>query len=208
MKIVIDISAEDFEKVKCGRGAVSMMRKAIIHGTPLPEGAEILTKEAYSDLCTMAADAPNFESNEYIEQRLENYNKLLESGVLDCVKPSVEPERCSDCINREALLRKLQKVSTEAWKMKLKCNAETVWNQCIDYVKDAPSVEPERKRSGWIPVMKELPPEEEMVLVSCRTAKGVNTVNRAYYMNGSWHGSGSMSGVKAWQPMPDAYEGE
>lgn len=38
MKIVIDITAEDFEKVKCGRGAVSMMRKAIIHGTPLPKG--------------------------------------------------------------------------------------------------------------------------------------------------------------------------
>lgn len=38
MKIVIDISAEDFEKVKCGRGAVSMMRKAIIHGIPLPKG--------------------------------------------------------------------------------------------------------------------------------------------------------------------------
>ena len=38
MKIVIDIPEEDFEKVKCGRGAVSMMRKAIIHGTPLPKG--------------------------------------------------------------------------------------------------------------------------------------------------------------------------
>ena len=38
MKIVIDISAEDFEKVKCGRGSVSMMRRAIIHGTPLPKG--------------------------------------------------------------------------------------------------------------------------------------------------------------------------
>ena len=86
MKIVIDISAEDFEKVKCGRGAVSMMRKAIIHGTPLPDGAEILTKEAYSDLCARAADAPNFESKEYIEQRIENYNKLLKSGILDCIK--------------------------------------------------------------------------------------------------------------------------
>lgn len=38
MKIIIEISAEDFENVKCGRGAVSMMRKAIIHGTPLPKG--------------------------------------------------------------------------------------------------------------------------------------------------------------------------
>lgn len=64
--------------------------------------------------------------------------------------PSVEPEKCSDCINREALLRKLKKVSIESWKMKLKCNAETVWNQCIDYVKDAPSVEPERKTGKWV----------------------------------------------------------
>ena len=38
MQIVIDISAEDFEKVKYGRGAVSMMRKAIQRGIPLPKG--------------------------------------------------------------------------------------------------------------------------------------------------------------------------
>ena len=57
-------------------------------------------------------------------------------------------------------------------------------------------------QTRWIPVTERLPENDEMVLVSCRTAKGVNTVNRAYYMNGSWHGSGSMSGVKAWQPMP------
>ena len=48
MKIVIDISAEDFEKVKCGRGAVSMMRKAIIHGTPLPKGhGRLIDADAY-----------------------------------------------------------------------------------------------------------------------------------------------------------------
>lgn len=50
---------------------------------------------------------------------------------------------CGDCISRETLLTKLKNISTESWKMKLKCSAETVWNQCIDYVKDAPSVEPE-----------------------------------------------------------------
>jgi hypothetical protein len=67
---------------------------------------------------------------------------------------------------------------------------------------------PKTERSGWIPVTKQLPPEEEMVLVSCQTAKGVKSVNRAYYMNDSWHGSGSMSGVKAWQPLPEPYDGE
>jgi hypothetical protein len=40
MKIVIDIKAEDFENVKCGRGAVSMMRRAIVHGTLLLEFIE------------------------------------------------------------------------------------------------------------------------------------------------------------------------
>lgn len=67
---------------------------------------------------------------------------------------------------------------------------------------------PKTERSGWIPVSERLPENDEMVLVSCQTAKGVKSVNRAYYMNGSWHGSGSMSGVKAWQPLPDPYDGE
>lgn len=62
------------------------------------------------------------------------------------------------------------------------------------------------QQSGWIPVTERLPENDEMVLVSCQTTKGVKNVNRAYYMNGSWHGSGSMSGVKAWQPLPDPYE--
>lgn len=63
-------------------------------------------------------------------------------------------------------------------------------------------------RMEWIPVSHELPPEGMMVLVSCRTKKGANNVNRAYYMNGDWHGSGSMSGVKAWMYLPKPYEGE
>lgn len=90
MQIVIDIPAEDFEKVKCGRGAVSMMRKAIIHGTPLPEGAEILTKEAYSDLCTMAADVPD-------------------------TNPNLQPicnQLATDCISRQAVLLRLNEFKT------------------------------------------------------------------------------------------------
>jgi len=82
--IKLGIPAEDFEKVKCGRGAVSMMRKAIIHGTPLPDGVEILTKEAYSDLCTRAADVPNTNVGELdnnpidIDKAIEHYEGTLE----------------------------------------------------------------------------------------------------------------------------------
>ena len=36
MQIVIDISEDDYRKVQDGRASVSMMRKAIRNGTPLP----------------------------------------------------------------------------------------------------------------------------------------------------------------------------
>ena len=38
MRIVIDISEDDYRKVQDGRASVSMMRKAIRNGTPLPKG--------------------------------------------------------------------------------------------------------------------------------------------------------------------------
>ena len=58
----------------------------------------------------------------------------------------------------------------------------------------------------WIPVTERLPEDEDQKLVSCRTKKGVASVNRAYYMGGYWHGSGSMAGVEAWMDMPEPYE--
>lgn len=60
----------------------------------------------------------------------------------------------------------------------------------------------------WIPVTERLPETDEMCLVTAKTQKGVRNVNRAYYMNGFWHGSGSMANVTAWMPLPDPYEDE
>lgn len=38
MQIVIDISEDDYRKVQDGRASVSMMRKVIRNGIPLPKG--------------------------------------------------------------------------------------------------------------------------------------------------------------------------
>ena len=38
MQIMINISKDDYRKVQDGRASVSMMRKAIRNGTPLPKG--------------------------------------------------------------------------------------------------------------------------------------------------------------------------
>lgn len=61
---------------------------------------------------------------------------------------------------------------------------------------------------GWIPVEERLPEDERMVLVTCQTKKGIRSTNRAYYDGAFWHGSGSMSSVTAWQPLPDPYKPE
>ena len=59
---------------------------------------------------------------------------------------------------------------------------------------------------GWIPVEESLPEDERMVLVTCQTKKGIRSTNRAYYDGAFWHGSGSMSSVTAWQPLPEPYK--
>lgn len=61
---------------------------------------------------------------------------------------------------------------------------------------------------GWIPVEERLPEDDRMVLVTCQTKKGIRSVNRAYCDGAFWHGSGSMSGVIAWRPLPDPYRPE
>ena len=57
----------------------------------------------------------------------------------------------------------------------------------------------------WVPVFERLPEDDVVKLVTCQPKKGAANVNRAYYSNGKWHGSGSMSGVIAWAEMPAPY---
>lgn len=78
MKIVIDIPDEEYKLDKwlsdSGMGSTAISR--ILDGIPLPEGAEILTAEAYSDLCLRASrsvewhpypkEKPTKESKKYM----------------------------------------------------------------------------------------------------------------------------------------------
>ena len=64
----------------------------------------------------------------------------------------------------------------------------------------------EYKFGAWVPVTEALPDDDDLVLVTCETKSGHRSINRAYYDGQFWHGSGSMSGVTAWMPMPEPYE--
>ena len=54
MQIVIEIAKDQYEIVKQHSGSYDF-GYAIANGTVLPENCEILTKEAYADLCYKAA---------------------------------------------------------------------------------------------------------------------------------------------------------
>ena len=64
----------------------------------------------------------------------------------------------------------------------------------------------EYKFGAWVPVAEALPDDDDLVLVTCETKSGHRSINRAYYDGQFWHGSGSMSGVTAWMPLPEPYE--
>lgn len=80
MQIVIDIPDKVYGLIKYFESALdndyktgddvgAILIKAVLNGTSLPEGAEILTKEAYSDLCRRAADVPDTNVGELISRQ-------------------------------------------------------------------------------------------------------------------------------------------
>lgn len=104
-------------------------------------------------------------------------------------------------IDGDKLKRKVQKVATEAWKMKLTARVETVLNQCIDYIDNAPTIEPEQR---WIP-SGEKPPEKGSYLVWMPFAPPKHRMTVAEYCGGYWN---IKTPISAWMLLPEPYKAE
>ena len=75
MRIVIEIPETKYLSLKkCLENGITlgMTDIAVLNGTLLPEGAEILTKEAYSDLCLRASQEPILDK---IEKEINSPNR-------------------------------------------------------------------------------------------------------------------------------------
>ena len=102
-------------------------------------------------------------------------------------------------IDGDALKRRAQKVVTEAWKMKIEAKVETVLNQFIDWIDEAPTIQSE---PPWIPCSEKLPEVKQKVLVqyadeSMATKRCNDTGHLAWFY----------SNAVAWMPAPDSYKG-
>ena len=87
MKLVIDIPEYLYDRlhdIVSDDYALDDYELAIFNGTQLPDGAEILTKEAYSDLCMRAADVPDTNVGKLdgdpidTDKAVEHYDGTLE----------------------------------------------------------------------------------------------------------------------------------
>lgn len=60
----------------------------------------------------------------------------------------------------------------------------------------------------WISITDRHPKPDNNIkyLVCCRTAKGLRSINLAWFDGAYWHGMGSMSGVTHWMPLPELPE--
>lgn len=128
MQIVIDIPDGCYEELNNGQFPVQDAYRLVAwinNGTPLPEGAEILTKEAYSDLCVRAADVPDKNVGELISRQ----------AVIDRINRLIEVEK---------------KQGTDDWGYgRERVNAYEAMLHMVESEYLHPSVEPERKPGHW-----------------------------------------------------------
>lgn len=125
-------------------------------------------------------------------------------------------------IDADALKRKAQKVATESWKMRITARVETVLNQFIDWIDNAPSIQSE---PHWISCSERLPKKYGEYIITWITSCAPNkrfvglaeydAVNEWDIINGRYNGGWSFEGymqscpdvkVIAWMPLPEPYQ--
>lgn len=110
-------------------------------------------------------------------------------------------------IDADALKRKAQKLSVEAWKTNRVARVHNVLNQFIEWIDGAPTIDAESK---WTPVSERPPEVGQYVLISVRSLKDMNYIATAIFKGGYWESTFDLDWeeVLAWMPSPKPYEVE
>lgn len=97
MKIVIEMTEDDYKKVKDGRVPITMMRNTIRNGTPLPKGHGAL-KDADKLAVTIAMlrDKCNYYGNEYEHALFQAYDISVDE-IIDAPTIIEADEEVDEC---------------------------------------------------------------------------------------------------------------
>ena len=122
-------------------------------------------------------------------------------------------------IDADALKKKAQECATEAWKMNLTARIETVLNQFIDWIDNAPTVEDDRPHGEWTPVTEQLPKIDETLPLCDQISDEVlgtdtyGNIRHVYLTNCGYLKptfctveEGMSVDIVAWMPTPEPYE--
>ncbi len=113
----------------------------------------------------------------------------------------------SRLIDADALKRKAQKLSIEAWKINRVARVDSVLNQFVDWIDGAPTIDAESK---WTPVSEGLPKEGTEVLVYLYNNPRSPYI--AWIEDGKWFTEEfeieSEYEPTEWMELPKAYEVE
>lgn len=111
-------------------------------------------------------------------------------------------------IDGDVLKRRAQKAATEAWKMKIEAKVETILNQFIDWINEAPTIQPE---PHWIPVTQDIPTEDDDYWATFDAETG-RFVDWCSWYHGRWvvwldDIPNEVSNVIAWCKPMEPYKG-
>lgn len=116
-------------------------------------------------------------------------------------------------VDGDALKRRAQKAATEAWKMKIEAKVETILNQFIDWINEAPTIQSE---SYWIPCKKHLPDKELKTYWVCLNngeqcqCRWTNNIYGFGSIDDKWGWKlidlPQYTKVVAWRELPESYK--
>ena len=149
MKIVIDIDKEDWKDINdihfIREDLKFKIGKAIMNGTPLPDGAEILT----IDKRTFKAVTGRFViyDREWLKEHFSTTEAYLYGGTRAAEQPEKRTEErtkthACDCISRQALLNA---ISQKEYGHDYDENKDILGLKYVDIINGMPSVEPATK---------------------------------------------------------------
>ena len=135
-----------------------------------------------------------------------------------------EPEKCGDCISRQAVIDRINKLievekkqGTDDWGYgRERVNAYEAMLHMVKSEYLYPSVEPERKPGKWIPVSERLPEIKRDVLVYLKNGRFFvaalfaepfpDAAGQCYRWIGEEEISFRFCDVEAWIPLPEKYQ--